>query len=58
MALKGDVKRIRVKYHNEPESLENLSQLHIIRCEEKLAERLNKAVTHLAIFCPKTKETF
>ena len=32
--------------------------MQLSQSEENLTERLNKAVNHLATFCPKKKETF
>ncbi len=57
IGIKGGLSRIRTKHYGK-ESLENNSQFHLIMGEENLSDRLNKAVTHLATFCPKTKETF
>ena len=56
--IKGDLQGIRVKHYDDTERFIDFSQLDIIRGEEKLVERLQKALDHLATFCPKTKETF
>lgn len=58
MEIKENLKRIRVKDFSETESLRNSSQIQVVPGEENLSDRLNKAVTHLATFCPKTKEIF
>lgn len=58
MEIKENLKRIRVKDFSEVEFLKSNSQIQIVSGEENLSDRLNKAVTHLATFCPKTKETF
>jgi hypothetical protein len=41
----------------EPE-LKMASTIEILRCEDEIFERLQKALDHLATFCPKKKETF
>lgn len=58
MEIKGKLQRIRIKNYSEVESLNGHSEIHIVLGEENLRDRLNKAVTHLAKFCPKKQETF
>jgi hypothetical protein len=56
--MKNGVKSIRVKEYDNAESLTKTATFRITEGEEKLLERLQKAVDHLATFCPRTKETF
>ena len=56
--MKDDVESIRWGNDDKRYRFINRSIFKIIAGEEKLIERLQKAVDHLATFCPKTKETF
>jgi len=56
--MKDRVKSIRSKQYDHTEGFTGTADVHITEGEEKLKERLNKAVTHLATFCPKKVETF
>lgn len=56
--MKGGVESIRSKQYDHTERFTKTADVHITEGEENLTNRLQKAVDHLATFCPKTKETF
>ena len=56
-STKNSIACIQVLSSNKT-GLTSYTGLEIRRGEENLAERLQKAVDHLAAFCPKTKESF
>jgi len=56
--MKNDVCSIREKIYNRDERFTYNTVLSITLGEENLLERLNKAVTHLATFCPRKQEIF
>jgi len=58
ISMKDEVASIRNKERGNDEELTKYIFMYITPGEEKLKERLQKAVDHLATFCPKKQETF
>jgi uncharacterized protein (UPF0262 family) len=58
LSMKDRIKSIKMKYASDNEILESGTRILITKGEENLYERLQKAVDHLATFCPKKQETF
>lgn len=56
--MKNNIAGIKEREYNHNESLTYITSLKITKGEDNLYERLQKAVDHLASFCPKTKEAF
>jgi len=59
IGMKNGIESIRYRTFDNNEQLSNRTLLFFVKSsEENLYERLQKAVDHLATFCPKKKETF
>jgi hypothetical protein len=56
--MKNEVATIRRTNYKGDVTFDNRSSLYIRLGEENLYERVQKAVAHLATFCPKKKEAF
>lgn len=58
IGMKDGINNIKKKLYNKSEDVDSGTALTVLKGEENLYERLQKAVDHLATFCPKKEEAF
>ena len=56
--MRDGIKSIKRKYATDVEVLSQYSSIILTKGEDNLYERFQKAVDHLATFCPKKAEAF